>query len=54
MPVSGTAFDEDGMPINFLLHVQDGFLYELEILRVDGLDLKTMPTGEQIDVEIQT
>lgn len=40
VPVEGELFDEDGMMISVLLHVVDGTMVELEILRGDSQSLR--------------
>jgi hypothetical protein len=39
VPVEATFNDEDGVPVIILLHVVDGFVNELEIVKGDGLPL---------------
>ena len=41
VPVEAVAVDLDGMPVRALLHVENGLATEIEILRDDGLPLKT-------------
>lgn len=41
VPVEAVAVDLDGMPVRALLHVQNGLAAEIEILRDDGLPVKT-------------
>lgn len=36
IPVQGVAYDEDGIEIQIFLHVVDGLINELEIVRVDN------------------
>ena len=52
VPVYGTALDEDGVPIEFLLHVVDGFIKELEIVKLDGTAIKKMPAASELDLII--
>lgn len=51
VPVTATAPDEDGLPIVFLLHVQNGLLRELEVLRDDGQPIVRLPEPEELRVE---
>ena len=48
--VEAMADDEDGVPILVLLHVVDGFIDELEILRADGLPIIKMPNASELEV----
>ena len=48
VPVEGQALDEDGVPLLFLLHVVDGFLHELEILRADSRTVRRLPPPDSI------
>lgn len=53
VPVEGEVRDADGMPILILIHVVDGVLHELELLRADGEELKAQePTLD--DLQIRT
>lgn len=36
VPIEGNCSDKDGTEIDILLHIVNGFLYEVEILRVDA------------------
>jgi len=45
--VDTIADDEDGVPIEAILFLANGRLYELEIVRADGLPLKKMPAATQ-------
>ena|SRR6266511_1454535 len=49
VPVTALAKDEDGVPLQLLIHVVDGRLYELELWRVDLAALKRWPTAGAID-----
>src|SRR5687767_14298082 len=43
VPVRGTAVDEDGVPIDYILSVKpDGLLEALEIVKADGTPIKRM------------
>jgi hypothetical protein len=39
IPVEGEVLDIDGVVVHVLLHVIDGFLFELEVYREDSRDL---------------
>ena len=50
-PVSGSAADTDGVPIDFILHVSpSGILEGLEIVRLDGNPIQEMPEPSSIQV----
>jgi hypothetical protein len=36
MPVSAEIKDDDGTPIHVILHTREGFLYTLEIVKLNG------------------
>jgi hypothetical protein len=48
IPVEATVNDTDGVPVNILLHVVDGIVNELEILKVDGSPLKRPISPEDL------
>ena len=48
IPVEGRYFDADGIPVSVLLHVVNGALYELEILKADGSPPISPPTGKEL------
>jgi len=50
VPVDGLVKDSDGIPINILLHVEDGFLHELEITKLNGAPLKASINIPEIEV----
>jgi hypothetical protein len=50
VPVEGIGHDDDGMEIDFLLHIRDGVLRELEVLRADGYPLRKLPDPSDISV----
>ena len=47
MPVEAEYLDVDGVPIWILLHVVDGLLNELEILRADSAKMQNFPRPDQ-------
>ena len=52
LPVEGTTHDTDGVVVDILLHVINGFLHELEIIKVDGTNLLASIQPEKIEVII--
>lgn len=36
VPIEASTLDKDGIPIEILMHVIDGYIAEIEILKVDG------------------
>lgn len=50
VPVEGLVEDSDGESINILLHVKDGLMTELEIVKLDGSMLRSPINSEQIEV----
>ncbi len=50
IPVEGSALDEDGIPIHFLLHVVNGYATELEVFKADCSRIKKMPAVADIEV----
>ena len=54
VPVIGVAPDEDGVPIDYVLHVTpDGILDGLEIVKADGSPIQKLADAESIEVFIQ-
>ena len=50
VPVEAEYFDDDGVPVWVLLHVnREGVMCELEICRADGRPLLSPPTPEQLE-----
>ena len=47
VPVEAEYLDVDGVPIWILLHVVDGLLNELEILRADSAKMQNFPRPDQ-------
>jgi len=52
VPVEAVVIDDDGVPMNILLHVVDGCLNELEIFKADGSPIHIRPSAENISVTI--
>jgi hypothetical protein len=50
VPVDARANDSDGVPIEFLLHVVDGIVRELEIYKADGSPIVTRPVASDLQV----
>jgi hypothetical protein len=50
VPVEGRAYDADGVSIGHLLHIVNGKLHELEVLRVDGKPIQVRPDPEDLDL----
>lgn len=46
VPVEAEYFDPDGVPVWILLHVREGQLCELEILKADGSSIQNPPRAE--------
>jgi hypothetical protein len=53
VPVDGMALDADGVPIEFLLHVVDGVLRELEIVKADGSPIVRRPQAADLTVSVR-
>lgn len=52
VPIEARAF-EDKVPIDVLIHVVDGKIKELEILKVDGSSIDKMPSPSEFKVTIR-
>lgn len=50
VPVEGEVEDLDGMGIEVLLHVVNGYLHELEVYRRDGGVIERQPSAENMKV----
>lgn len=48
IPVEAEGLDQDGATIHVLLHVLDGFLWELELYRPDGNPVKRAPDARSL------
>jgi hypothetical protein len=54
VPVIGVAADEDGVPLDYVLHVKpDGTLDGLEIVKADGTPIRRMADVSNIEVFVQ-
>lgn len=52
VPVEANAKDIDGAPIGFILHVVDGIVHELEIVKADGSPIRSMPSIDALDLTV--
>ena len=50
VPVDAVALDADGVPIEFLLHVVDGVVKELEVVKADGSPIVKRPEASHLTV----
>jgi hypothetical protein len=50
VPVDARANDSDGVPVEFLLHVVDGVVRELEIYKADGSPILKHPAASDLEV----
>ena len=50
VPVEADYDDEDGVPVSLLLHVLDGMLAELEVVKADGSPVARPPALAQLNV----
>ena len=50
IPVEAEGVDEDGIHVHLLLHVEKGFVKELEIYKDDGTPIKRMPSPEDFEL----
>lgn len=50
VPVEGTALAADGGLVHVLLHVDRGYLAELDVFREDGEHVAELPTPSAIDI----
>ncbi len=46
--VEASAKDADGCRVEVLLHVKDGFIYELEFVKTDGSPLRKRPLDKDL------
>jgi hypothetical protein len=53
VPAEARGVDEDGVEVDFLLHVRDGRLDTLEILKADGTAIKRLPKAKTLVVGLQ-
>jgi hypothetical protein len=52
IPVEGRGFDLDGVPIDFVLHVTDGFARELDVIKASGEPIERLPNPAELEVFI--
>jgi hypothetical protein len=50
VPIEAVGFDVDGVEIDLLLHVKEGILNSLEVLKADGSDVIRAPAPSDISV----
>lgn len=50
VPVEGHTNDIDGAPIELLIHVIDGYINELEVVKLDGSPLLRPVDADKIQV----
>jgi hypothetical protein len=53
VPVDARALDEDGVPIDYLLHVVDGVVKELEVVKADGSPIRRYPKASDLTVSVR-
>jgi hypothetical protein len=54
VPVTALTRDEAGGPVEILLHVVNGFIHELEFVRLDGKPMVGLPRLDILKVHIET
>jgi hypothetical protein len=54
VPVEAEGDDDDGMPVFALLHVIDGYLWELEFWRGDGDVIQRLPDPTSLKITART
>jgi hypothetical protein len=52
VPVEASAFDKDNVPIQILLHISNGLLSGLEILKLDGSNILAFPSIDSFEVKV--
>jgi hypothetical protein len=52
LPVVALANDDDGIGVEFLLHVDNGIIYELEVVKADGSPIRRLPLASELRVEV--
>lgn len=53
VPVEGMTRDSDGVAVDVILHVVDGFINELEIVKADGSKLRAPIDIDNIEVTVR-
>ncbi|MFN8636349.1 MAG: hypothetical protein U0893_21070 [Chloroflexota bacterium] len=54
VPVEGRAYEANGTPVEVLLHVVDGYLWELEYVRYDVAPPQPILGPEQFTISVAT
>jgi hypothetical protein len=54
VPVTALTRDESGGPVEILLHIVNGFIHELEFVRLDGKPMVGFPRLDILKVHIET
>jgi hypothetical protein len=54
VPVTALTRDESGGPVEILLHVVNGFVHELEFVRLDGKPMVGLPRLDILKVHLET
>ena len=52
VPIGAMGLDSDGVPIDYILHVVDGFVKELEVVKADGSPISTLPSVSDLEVSL--
>jgi hypothetical protein len=50
--VEARAYDRDGVPIDYLIHVVDGFIFSLEVVKADMSSIIQTPELASLEVYI--
>lgn len=53
VPVEAIAYDVDKVPIEVLLHVVDGKVRELEVIKADGSNIKNFSLVEEFTIKVR-
>ncbi len=53
VPVEGLAQDDDGVPIEVLLHMRHGYISELEVVKADGTPIHRFPAAAEFKVSVR-
>jgi hypothetical protein len=54
VPVTALTRDKSGGPVEILLHVVNGFVHELEFVRLDGKPMVGLPRLDILKVHLET
>jgi hypothetical protein len=52
IPVEGRGFDADGVPIDYILYVEDGFASDLNVVKADGTAIMVRPEPHLLEIYI--